>query len=135
MFGAGQYRIKEINEDVAVVSATKIELKFVFDRERMRDVAALITLREVPDDLEVPMPVEIWIRFLGEQAAPLVKEGRGIITVPPDEQIEDQLKWVALLRREVFTSTARTRDAAYFVRGYHIANNDWGSGGGSWTDD
>jgi hypothetical protein len=135
IFGAGQYRIEETDDDVATVHGTTFDLKFEFDRYRMRDVGAYIKLRDVPDELEARMPVEIWIRFLGEQAPSLAKDRRGIISVPPDEQIEGELKWVALLSREVFASTEKTRDAAYFVRGYHIAYNDWATRGGSWTED
>jgi len=135
IFGAGQYRIEETGNDTATVRWTKFELKFEFDRYRMRDVGAYITLRDVPDELRMQMPVDIWIRFLGEQAPQLAKDRRGIISVTPDEQIETELRWIELLSREVFASREKTRDAAYFVKGYHIAYNDWATRGGSWIED
>src|SRR3954451_16247304 len=135
ILGAGQYRIEEIDSDIVLVHASSFELEVVFDRRRMREVTAFIELRDVPDELAIRMPVDLWMRFLGQQAAPLAKDESGMIPLPPDEQIDAALKWVALLSGAVFASPEKTRDAAYFARGYHTAYNDWASRSGSWIDD
>ncbi len=131
-FGPGQYEIEDIDRDEAKVRSVAFEVQLVYDRNRARDVGTYITLFGVPEELSVQNPLDTWASFLGEEIPLLPRNGSGIITVPPDEQVRNDLKWVARFAREIFSDPQTKRDAAYFALGYDKAYNDWASGKGSW---
>ncbi len=88
------------------------------------DVGALIELAE---------PAAIggawtWALFLGEKPSPKPRDKNGRVIASTDEQLKDELQLLARLMREIFSNPETTRDAAYFVRGYQQAYNDYAAG-------
>jgi len=131
-FGAQQYEIEDTDRDEATIRSPGLEVKLAYDRNRARDVGTYITLLGLPDELSIQHPLDTWAAFLGEEIPLLPRNGSGIIVVPPDEQVRNDLKWIARFVQEIFSDPQRKRDAAYFARGYNRAYNDWASGKGSW---
>lgn len=132
-FGVGEYEIDDVDLDEAIIRTAALKVKLVYDRHRSSDVGTYISLFGVPDELAVEHPIDIWARFVGEDIPLLPRNRAGIISIPPDEQIRNDLQRVAHLLREVFTDPQRKRDAAHFASGYNTAYNDWASGKGSWA--
>lgn len=134
LFGAGHYEVEDIDRDETVIRCNALEVKLAYDRYRVRDVGTYITLFGVPEKLSFQHPLDTWARFLGEDIPLLPRNSSGIITVPPDEQVRNDLYWVARFVREIFADPQSKRDAAFFAAGYNKAYNDWASGNGSWAD-
>jgi hypothetical protein len=134
IFGIGQYEIQDIDRDIATVRSADLEINFVYDRYRMRDVGTYITLLAVPEEVSFQHPLDTWARFVGEDTPRLARNASGSITVAPEEQVRNDLKRVARLVQKIFSDPQRRRDAAYFAGGYNKAYNDWASGNGSWSE-
>ena len=133
LFGGEAYEVEDVSPDVAIIRSTVFEMTFAYDRRRARDLGTSIKLLGLPSELSVEHGLGSWARFLEEDIPVLPTNASGIITVPLEVQVRDNLKWVARFAREIFSDPQRTRDAVHFADGYDAAYTDYCSG--KWDPD
>lgn len=118
IFGQG-YEIEDDTSESAVVRSGTFTVRFGHDC-RDGDTGALIELHDPQTQAES----SLWVRFLGEQTKPKLRDATGHVQKSAEQQIEEELRVLVRLQREVFSDEKRARDAAHFVQGYHSAYND-----------
>jgi hypothetical protein len=126
IFGGQEYQITADGADAATVMSSRLKLEFGRDSLRDGDVGALITML---DPVEESAVVHTWAAFLEEEVPIKARNRTGHIIASTEEQLDDELKWLTKLANAIFSNSQSARDAAYFVRGYTKAYNDWASGG------
>jgi hypothetical protein len=124
-FGVGAYSIESTDAAEATVRSGLLEWRVGYD-SRDRSIHSLIVESGVPEAGQA-IP-ETWARYLGEEPTGWPKDSSGHVSLSLDEQVRIEIERLARLKREIFSDPQRARDAAYFVRGYHSAYNDWASG-------
>jgi hypothetical protein len=134
IFGAGNYDIEDVNSDEAIVRTSGLEVRFTYDRSRLRDVSTSMTIFGVPDQVSTDHRPDALAHMLGQEIPTPPVDAEGFFALPPEEQVRDHLKWLARFVEEIFSDPQRTRDAAHFGAGYNAAYGDWASRKGSWAD-
>ncbi|HEX6375589.1 MAG TPA: hypothetical protein VFZ91_07695 [Allosphingosinicella sp.] len=127
IFGSGTYRIESASEVACTVRTSAVEVEFAYDW-RDQWIAPSLRALQVPDEISIPHPVELWMRFNGSDT-PLPRK-----CTLDEQQVIDALELVAEAVRIIFSDPETVRDAAFFAWGYNTAYNDWASRRGSWTE-
>jgi hypothetical protein len=127
IFGSGTYRIEGASDVTCTVRTSAVEVRFAYDW-RDQWIASWLTALHVPDEISIPHPVELWLRFKGLDT-PLPRK-----SALDEQQVTDALELVAEAVKDIFSDPETARDSAFFAWGYSIAYNDWASGRGSWTE-
>ena len=124
IFGSGVYKIEKTSEFSAILKTPYAG--FCISDDPRDFVAASVV--SVPGMDVVKSPIDTWMQFLGEETPPQKR------TDPYEEQLANELKWIAAVVDRILKHPDRTRDAAWFIAGYNRAYNDWASRKGSWTE-
>ena len=127
LFGSGTYRIESANEVACTIRTSAVEVELAYDW-RDRWVAPSLRALQVPDEISIPHPVELWMRFVGADS-PLPRKG-----ALDEQRVINALERVEQAVRAIFSDPRTARDAAFFAWGYNTAYNDWASRRGSWTE-
>ena len=126
IFGKGAYDVESDERDAACVRSRQLEWRIGYDR-RDGSLASSLTAAPQEEWSESAVP-ETWARFLGDEVPPLPRDAVGMVELSVDEQIALELALLQRLSLSIFADAQRTRDAAFFVRGYQRAYTDYCSG-------
>ncbi|HEU5284969.1 MAG TPA: hypothetical protein VFU20_00495 [Sphingomicrobium sp.] len=124
IFGPDSYVIEETSPYSAILKTAIADFEFSDDPRDF--VSASIT--SVPAVDLIQSPLDIWMRFLDEEIPAQRRSD------PYQEQLANELKWIAVIVERILKDADRRREAASFVNGYNRAYNDWASGKGSWAE-
>ena len=122
IFCEGPYEIEERAPYACIVRSPTLQISLSYDW-RDQWVAAMARPLNVPPDVAEDDIIETWARFV-EMKMPSRRKGQ-----LDESQVVDELQLVREVTARVFADPATARDAAWFVRGYRSAYNDWTKGG------
>ncbi|HET6940934.1 MAG TPA: hypothetical protein VFH89_02110 [Sphingomicrobium sp.] len=117
LFGAGRFKIKEVNDLCCEIVTDAAQIHVAYDLYRMTTDSQLRPL-QVPEDLSESMPVEWWLRYL-DRDDPLRR--RGPLTA---EQVTAELHLVGDIIQSALATLHAARDAACFLKGYEHGRLD-----------
>lgn len=136
IFGAGQYEIEDTGPDSATIRSSEFRVRVGYARNRDRDLRIDVMLLGLPEPVSVRVhPLQTWARYLDEDYPLPPRDAQGFVTIPPDEQLRNELNLFARYKRELFSDPQTKRDAAFFAAGYNRAYNDMYSRKGAWSED